>query len=414
MIIKKFQGKTEAAAAASAKKELGNSVVIMNVKNVKRRGLAGFFGASSVEVTAALEENDQYTETGRTVKDNGEQPIQPKPIQFPESRVNTEKHPANTEHILRENKEAEQEEVSGKFIEEKLNNLQFLLERKLNVPEEEKEKDAGEEKEDSEMVVFMQLLYNTMIENEVDEKYANQIIDEVSRSSKPNMPMDYILSNVYQRMVLKFGKPEPLTPAKKGVKVIFFIGPTGVGKTTTIAKIASKFKVEEKKTIAMLTADTYRIAAAEQLRTYANILDAPFRVIYSAEEVQTAVKDFQSYEYIFIDTAGHSHQNEAQRSSTEELLRSLSCEVEKEVFMVVSATTKYKDLVKIADSYSNMTHYKIIFTKLDETETCGNILNLKIHTGESLSYVTYGQNVPDDIDKFSPQNTVKLLLSGKH
>lgn len=106
----------------------------------------------------------------------------------------------------------------------------------------------------------------------MNEKFANQIIEEIGKSHKPNMPIDYILSNIYQKMILKFGKPEEIQPAEKGPKVIFFVGPTGVGKTTTIAKIASKFKVEKNKKIALLTADTYRIAAAEQLRTYAGIL----------------------------------------------------------------------------------------------------------------------------------------------
>ena len=97
----------------------------------------------------------------------------------------------------------------------------------------------------------------------------------------------------------------------------------------------------------------------------------------------------------------------------QEFLECLVDDIEKEVYLVLSATTKYRDLVNIADAYHKLSEYKLIFTKLDETETLGNLLNLKLHTGASLSYVTSGQNVPEDIETFNPQNTVKLLLGGK-
>ena len=252
-----------------------------------------------------------------------------------------------------------------------------------------------------------------MIDNEVHEKSANQIIEEAEKNANPNMPFDYCLTNVYQKMILKFGQTREITPAAKGPKVVFFVGPTGVGKTTTIAKIASKFCVEEKKKVALLTADTYRIAAAEQLRTYANILEVPFRIVYSAQEMEQFYQEFESYDYILIDTAGHSHLNEEQRINSNVMLHSLDELAETEVYLVISATTKYRDLISIADTYKEMTDYTLIFTKLDETSSYGNLLNLRLHTGAELSYVTCGQNVPEDIDKFNPQKTVKKILGGK-
>ena len=195
--------------------------------------------------------------------------------------------------------------------------------------------------------------------------------------------------------------------------MIFFIGPTGVGKTTTIAKIASQLCVNHKKKVVLLTTDTYRIAAAEQLRTYASILDVPFRVIYTEDEMMTAIKDYREYDYILVDTAGHSQHNADQKDSMAHFLRSVDDSVDKDTYLVVSATTKYRDLLAIADAYSEFTDYKLIFTKLDETTTLGNLFNLCMHTGASMSYVTCGQNVPDDIEVFSPQATVKQLLGGK-
>lgn len=405
MIIKKFQGKTEAEAVENAKKELGNNIVVMNVRSVKKKGLFSFLMPQITEVTVALEEETE----------------QPSAIKREEAKSFTDAI-ANIRSVseaslkqqenAKENLEyTENRKKESNVLEEKLDNLHVLLEQQLQRPEEKDEE--LEEEQDNELAKFMKLLYNTMLENEVNEKYANQIIDEIEKINKPNTPFDYALANTYQKMILKFGKPSGITPSQNGAKVIFFLGPTGVGKTTTIAKIASKFRVENGKKVALLTADTYRIAAAEQLRTYANILEVPFRIIYTTEDVEQALRDFKEYDYILVDTAGHSYQNEAQREVMNSFIHSVDGKAEKEVFLVLSATTKYRDLVSIADTYSAMTEYKLIFTKLDETSTLGNLLNLKLHTGFPLSYVTYGQNVPDDIEHFNPQKTVKQLLGGR-
>lgn len=400
MIIKKYQAKTEAEATENAKKELGENVVVMNVRNVKRRGIFAIFKPKMIEVTVALEEESEKRPVVKKSTPEVKEP--PKEI-------------IKTEVIV--------EKVDNSAIEEKLDSLQNILEKQLktdNAKAESHEEAKEDNKEDkdgketkNELEVFMKLLYNTMIDNEVDEKYANQIIEEIEKIQKPNMPFDYALANIYQKMILKFGKPETITPAKKGPKVIFFIGPTGVGKTTTIAKLASKFMVEDKKKGALLTADTYRIAAAEQLRTYANILEMPFKVIYTVEDLETAIQENWECDYIFVDTAGHSHKNSEQRDDMIAFEKSVEGKVEKEVYLVVSATTKYKDLLSIADTYGAITEFKLIFTKLDETSEIGNLLNLRLYTNASLSYVTNGQNVPDDIEEFNPQKTVKQLLGGK-
>ncbi len=420
MIIKKFQGKTEAEAVETAKKELGNNVVIMNVRNVKRKGIFSFLMPQIVEVTVALEAEQERIPAPSVRKEEIPQPLvegiaagalgQEKSAGAEPNKAASARTDSGMGNVQPETVPFEKE---SSVIEEKLDSLHTLLEQQLQKPEEAKEEPKETEEETTELERFMKLLYNTMLDNEVKELYANQIIDEIEKNSKPNMPFDYALANIYQKMILKFGKPVGIQPAEKGPKVVFFVGPTGVGKTTTIAKIASKFSVEESKKVALLTADTYRIAAAEQLRTYANILEVPFRVIYSTEEVEQALRDFKDYDFILVDTAGHSHRNEPQRETMNNFLHSVDGLAEKEVFLVLSATTKYRDLISIADTYSAMTDYKLIFTKLDETTTLGNLLNLKLHTDASLSYVTCGQNVPDDIETFNPQKTVKQLLGGR-
>lgn len=418
MIIKKFLGKTEAEAIENAKKELGENVVVMNVRNAKRKGLFDFLKPQMVEVTVALEEETPVSEDTVSAEVKAAvSAINDVVVSSINNAQASQTEPRQSMGLL-----GGQEEFSDKngfdkkennAIEERLDSLQSLLEQQLQKPEEEKKEEQKKEEQVSETDKFMKLLHSTMIENEVDEVYAGQIIEEIEKINKPNSPFDFALANTYQKMILKFGKPVGISPSEKGVKVIFFVGPTGVGKTTTIAKIASRFQVDDKKKVALLTADTYRIAAAEQLRTYANILEVPFRIVYAIEEIEQALIDFKDYDYILVDTAGHSYQNTVQRDNMSKFIHSVDGLVEKEVFLVLSATTKYKDLISIADAYKEMADYKLIFTKLDETTTLGNLLNLKLYTGAPLSYVTHGQNVPDDIENFNPQKTVKRLLGGK-
>lgn len=453
MIIKKFQGKTKEEALEAAYKELGNNVVEMNTRNVKKKGIFSFLLPQMVEVTVALEEEPQVNKTSEIaeaiagvrsvaeaslIKEEKKEPVKEQENKEPEPRVmsaierlSSVGATAGTSYSrgssidMIANEEIMLKKTDNSIIEEKLDSLHSMLEAQLQKPEknitdvtddgmfQSKEKPSNEDKPSNEVEKFVKLLYNTMIDNEINEKYANQIIDEMEKIATPNMPFEQALANIYQKMILKFGNPASITPATKGPKVVFFVGPTGVGKTTTIAKIASKFSVEGGKKVCLLTADTYRIAAAEQLRTYANILEIPFRIIYSTEEVDQALRDFKDYDYILVDTAGHSHQNEAQREAMNGFIHSVDGVAEKEVFLVLSATTKYRDLISIADTYSAMTEYKLIFTKLDETTTLGNLLNLKLHTNAPLSYITCGQNVPDDIENFNPQKTVKQLLGGR-
>ncbi len=453
MIIKKFQGKTKEEALECARKELGEGLVEMNVKTVKAKGFLGMFKGNKIEITVAKEEENekdssnagqgseirkegvamslsQTTVQGKNADKKEEQDVASVGqavadilSAFPQTgetaKAKTESASAQSVHTQSASVQKDiKEEAKTNELEEKLDNLQNLIEKQLcqqeKSPSEDTRAEEGETKEENkERVNFLRLLYNKMIDNEINEKYANEIIDEIDKNCKADVTMDFMLSEIYQRMILKLGKPYVMEENDQSPRVIFFLGPTGVGKTTTIAKIASSFRVEHKKKVALLTADTYRIAAAEQLRTYANILEVPFRVVYTAGEIAGAIEDFRDYDYILVDTTGHSPNNEAQCESMSDLINSVETTAAKEVFLVLSASTKYRDLMKIADTYKEIADYKLIFTKLDETSTLGNIYNLKLYTGAALSYITCGQNVPDDIEYFNPQATVKQLLGGR-
>ncbi len=447
MINKKYLVDTEAEAVDAAKKELGPGVVVMNVRSVKHKGIMRLFKNPMKEVTVALEEDSERfssavkdiarvvseqnaqqdkwgTDDGRDVNGQGadapraayalkQQPAAGAQASGGARAAEITYGKASSKEITHDRNVLEQAVSESNVLENKLDSLQSLLEETLVKTDDKTVAVSNVNEEPSEAENFLRLLYNTMVDNEVDEHYANQIIDTLDVKDTQETPIDYYLASIYQKMILKFGKTTRITEAKKRPKAVYFIGPTGVGKTTTIAKIASRFTVEQKKKIALLTTDTYRIVAAEQLKTYADILEVPIRVIYSIEEIEHAFSDFRDYDYILVDTAGHSHYNEEQRQAIGQFIHAADDKVEKEVYLVMSATTKYRDMISIADAYSEVTEYKLIFTKLDETTALGNLFNLRMRTNAEMSYVTTGQNVPEDIEPFNPQGVVKQLLGGR-
>ena len=430
MTITKFQGKTESEAIEKAKKEMGPDVVIMSVKTVKPKGVFRALKGILYEVTAALEENESdkinpYAQTEAVAQ--MQQMKKPESInlaadeniRIPAASANRPDEKAG--RVLKQIRQQEdavehvqmQQQTSSSAIEERLDSLQSLLEDRISAEKKNQEDGMGGANDHAqEGFSFVKMLYQTLLDNEVDEKYANQILDELEKISNKGSNIDYILSHIYQKLVLKFGQPKPIEFQGSKPTVAFFIGPTGVGKTTTIAKVASRYKVDEGKKVAFLTADTYRIAATEQLRTYANILDMPLTIVYSSEEIQDAIRNLSEYDLILVDTAGFSHKNAAQCEDVKKLIGGLSAGSKTEVYLVLSATTKYRDLQDMCNIYRTFADYRLIFTKLDETSCYGNLLNIHLYSGADLSYATYGQNVPDDIEVFDTQKIVKKLLGG--
>lgn len=425
MTINKFQGKTESEAIERAKKEMGPDVVIMSVKTVKPKGVFRALKGILYEVTAALEENDA-NKVNPFAQSQTEAAAQA-PMRKPESinlaadeniRIPAAVPVSRPQPIQRQPEELPEQrpqpqQASSSALEERLDSLQSLLEDRISAEKKNQEDGIGGANDQAqEGFSFVKMLYQTLLDNEVDEKYANQILDELEKISSKGSNIDYILSHIYQKLVLKFGQPKPIEFQGSKPTVAFFIGPTGVGKTTTIAKVASRYKVDEGKKVAFLTADTYRIAATEQLRTYANILDMPLTIVYSPEEMKEAVHNLSEYDLILVDTAGFSHKNAAQCEDVKKLIGGLSAGSKTEVYLVLSATTKYRDLQDMCNIYRTFADYRLIFTKLDETSCYGNLLNIHLYSGADLSYSTYGQNVPDDIEVFDTQKIVKKLLGG--
>ena len=209
----------------------------------------------------------------------------------------------------------------------------------------------------------------------------------------------------YLSQVMKF--TDGLKPGAHGSRVVAFIGTTGVGKTTTLAKVAAHFVLEQNLKGALITADTYRISAVEQLKKYAEILGLPVEVVYSAADLKKAIARHRSKDFVLVDTAGRSQYNDFQMDELKELL---AAHARMEKHLVVSATTKEQDAAEIMARFSACKPDRIIFTKTDETRSIGMVLNLLAGKELPLSFLSNGQSVPDDIIPATAQRLAELLL----
>jgi len=255
--------------------------------------------------------------------------------------------------------------------------------------------DGRDEDRDSESSVLEDLL-EQLRSNDFADDYINRMrvhfeneltLKDVQDPSVLRQKLkDYILDGIQIGTPIEAGAPSP--------RVVVLVGPTGVGKTTTIAKLAASFGVLQKKKVELLTIDSYRIAAIEQLGKYAELMQLPFTVINSREEFKNAVMNSKA-EIIFVDTVGRSQKNNLGLAELRDILDGVKTKMD--VHLVLSATTKYRDAIDVITRFNQLMYEKIIVTKLDETNTVGPLLSV-LGDGKQLSYFTTGQSVPDDIE----------------
>lgn len=388
MKIRRYIAKNTQEAILRVKMDLGNEALILNTRKVKKKGMGGLFSKPMVEVLAAIDEYNVTRTEGDTIKATEKT--------IPQEPTRNEINPSEKE-----------EKIAN--LENKIRNIENLLHKffqQMKTGENPVQQVSAEIKVQNTSKV-PDVFYNNLIKNEVDQDIAKRIIDIVTArsSGKGVSDISSLLSGVISGLL---GKPDTIKPGETGKPtVVIFVGPTGVGKTTTLAKIAANYLLNQKKSIGLITADTYRIAAVEQLKTYAEILGIPVSVAYTATEIRDAVEQHSDKDIVLIDTAGRSHRNKAQ---FEELKTLITASGADEVYLVLSATTSSRNYREILNSYSFLTSYKLIFTKTDEASAQGIILNIRYLTGRSLSYITTGQSVPDDIETANIEKITRNLM----
>ena len=371
MIIKRYVVNDMNEAMTRIRYEMGKDAVIISQRKIRRSGISGFFRKKVLEVTAATGNyhNNKEEENYNAVK------------QLLESSIDKKKdNPA--ESILNNNNE--NKEIL-KEIEEMKNVFTSFIE---NTYEQNKDKELGEIKE----------IEHILRDNDVAEHIIEKIIEELVDVKDIKEALEKIKEIIEEKVIIS---QENLNGT------IVLVGPTGVGKTTTIAKLAGRLSLIEKKKVGLITIDTYRIGAVEQLKIYADIMKIPFRVVFSIKDMESAIEDMKNCDVILVDTTGRSSKNIMQISELRAFIEKVNSE---NIHLVVSSTTKNKDIDNILEGYKTLSYKSVIITKLDETSTYGSILNIAYRAKKPISFITTGQNVPEDIRGVTSEYISDLIL----
>lgn len=238
----------------------------------------------------------------------------------------------------------------------------------------------------------------------VSADFRNKFIEEIN---KKHYDQDKLLDICKAKLADFLGQPQPID-SQSLPRIIAFIGPTGVGKTTTIAKLAARYALDEEKKVALITTDTYRIAAVQQLKTYSDIINVPMQVVYNIEELkETLEQKFADYDMIFVDTAGSSWNDKIQLARLKEFVNK---DFVDEIHLIISMNTKSSDIDSIIGQFIDLDPDKIVLSKLDETRTYGDIINIRSQYDLPFSYITYGQDVPDDLQLAKANLLVNYIM----
>lgn len=415
MMVKRYIAKTTQEAMKKLRAELGPEAVILHTRRIKKPGFMGILKKSLVEIVAAIDEDR-----------NDEDLIKTRGKRSYESQSQKIRKYNNSPRREPENNIADKDVEDSFNVSKNLNitNRQTInkdLFNKLDSSSNNNEKmDVSSNQEINKEIVklrgtmegfmksFESKLYKNfylpeklrnykevMVSNGVNETVTNSILGNIDKNVNLDNKSDHEVKEIVRFNINGYlGNPSPIRYNGEQ-RIVFFIGPTGVGKTTTLAKLAAYYTIEKELEVGLVTADTYRIAAVEQLKTYSDILDIPIKIIYEKKDFYEVLSNFKDKDVVFVDTAGRSHKNGKQMEEVKDLLEMIR---EKEVYLVLSATTNLETIKEIIKQYDFVDNFKIIFTKIDEASDIGVILNAKFYTEMPLSYVTTGQNVPEDIE----------------
>ena len=418
MQVKVFEATDMAAGLRKIRRELGPDALILSTRTIKS-GKMGVLGRKTLEITAAVDnhwpaKSDEpgsfngktlaqraYTDTAQT----SNQPPQAPNHGYTDNPVETMTSSTSTkESVLHENPALRQEFDELKNMVKNLAGELSRIETQQSTPPESAP-------------------YNPLaaLEQKLRVGKKNNRIEEILLSNGINQQTANIISGFAQEHLLEkdledeqkiysflhetiadiFNIDVPEFSKGAHQKRMAFIGPTGVGKTTTLAKIAAKYLATQSHSIALITIDTYRIAAVEQLKVYGEIMHLPVEVVITPQQLVNALEKHKDKELILIDTAGRSLE-EIQSFFTEDL--------QIENHLVLSATTRDNELLETLKSFKPFAIHSTIFTKTDECTNLGVLLNTQIQNSSPLSYITNGQRVPEDIMEAEKRILAQLIV----
>lgn len=259
----------------------------------------------------------------------------------------------------------------------------------------------------------LQNLLKLLNTNGVNISTANSFIEEIFSSLKGEelLEEELVLNKLISKVRHHLQITGPIKFNQNHPTVVLLMGPTGAGKTTTIAKLAALYKYTYSRKVALISADSFRIAAMEQLKTFAEIAKIPFTAVYNNNDLIEKINAMKKYELILIDTAGLNSRNMKQLVGLKETIRIAKAD---EIYLTLSLTTKYSDISENIKSFGMIPYNGIILTKLDETSGMGDILNMAIEHEKPFSYITFGQDIPEDISLANRNDLAQFILRGKY
>lgn len=452
MIIKKYVVDEMQEAVQQIKDELGPEAIIVTTQRVRGKGIRGFF-KRKLEVTAVLEKKEEAVSAagvsalekkGLCANDlqieTDAVPLLNDPVQLKRSvfestaaikayKVSESKNdvvlkkedgsvnkttrfkPLLDEKVI-ESLERREKERLLTVLDQQLKKMSLNSKRNKSDAKSKNGENLADVSKD-----FYKKWLKALIEADVDQEIARQLIEDLEKVIgkysivDENEAGDDIVRAALINRISKLLEPAYIDKdACDGTQCLVFIGPPGVGKTTTLAKLATRFKLLESKNVALVTVYTYRYGAADQLKIYGSTIGVPVDVVMTPAELRQSVERHADKDYILIDTVGRSSKNTGQVLELKGFLESIAGN--KQIYLVMSATTKDRDLLRIVKDFQIANYTGCIFTKLDETETLGSMLNIVLRTGVPLRYCTDGQVIPDDIIEIKPRNLAEMILRG--
>jgi len=384
--VKKYLVRDVAEAMKMIKEDLGDNAVILSTRKVKKGGWFFGLGAKTFfEVTAVVEDENHKKQSEKPKRIGREDIYKLQEILEKNRQERLQKAITESKAIQASNNSNVTDEMEK--IKEMISELKMMVisGKTTNIP-------PGIEKIAKSMQIHE-------IDNEVTSKLVEFLRMNYGDIDINNEEIEYKLIDYLRPYI----KTEEVSLEGR----IIFVGPTGVGKTTTLAKIAARLALEEKKRIAILTLDTYRIAAAEQLKTYASIMNIPIRVAYTPQEARMHLNAMIDYDAILIDTAGRSQKNDLQMRELKAIVDTV---IPEKVFLVVSMTARFLDIKDILRKFKEVGPTHVILTKLDETNAMGPIINVPYTSNLPISFITNGQRVPEDIFVANTFELTKMVV----
>ncbi|NOY77221.1 MAG: flagellar biosynthesis protein FlhF [Calditrichaeota bacterium] len=381
MKIKKFRAQTMNEAFKKIKAELGSDAVILNVQEQKKTGAFGVVQARFLEVTAAVDEKP-IRHSGTPLRSKETDDVF-QTYSRPKGRSNT-----STQYGAIEKLQKELEDLRSKY--------------------EQLHTHFGTDFRSEQVPPHLADAYRVLLESGVDETLARSLLrrvaDEIPRGETTRAVLDRVLLQHMSRLI-----PETdvsLKPSNRP-RVVALIGPTGVGKTTTIAKLAATDAIFHHKKVGLLSMDTYRIAAIDQLRVFADLSKIPMEVAYTPDDMSRALRKFDDKDVLYIDTPGRSPRDGRGIREIQDYLAAVQPD---EVHLTVNLSTRSEDLLDTLKRFQMIPSNRMIFSKLDETDRYGNMLTVLKQYRLPVSFVTFGQDVPKTFQPATPSFLSRLIL----